>query len=99
MMCSVTGRTSDVTLEKGHQGSRYVIDISPVRPVMDRLSITFDDKYCFSVLRKYYDRSPAQLSVVIPTYRANLPKLIEQLEHVLPQHFRLTKSSLSMTPV
>ena len=60
MMCSVTGRTSDVTLEKGHQGSRYVIDISPVRPVMDRLSITFDDKYCFSVLRKYYEnRSPA----------------------------------------
>lgn len=54
MLSEVTGRVANVTLEPGHQSSRYAIDIAQVKPIMDSLDIAFDEHYYYSVLRKYY---------------------------------------------
>lgn len=59
ILSEVTGCSGGVTLEPGHQGSRYVIDTAQVKPYLDRLGIAFNEHYYFSVLRKYYGASTA----------------------------------------
>jgi nucleoside-diphosphate-sugar epimerase len=56
-MAAVTGKAPNVVHEKGHQRSRYAIDISAIKPTVDDLKLAFDECYLESTLRKYYGQS------------------------------------------
>ena len=59
LMAGITGEKPISKIEKGHQKSRYSIDVAPILPLIEQAGIDFENNYHLSVLRKYYEPSSA----------------------------------------